>query len=95
MKSAYERAMEKLEQAAPIQKLTQDQLGRVREMDEKFTADIAEREVYLGSKIAEARTSGRFDEAETLQRQLAIEVRRLREDLEEKKEIIRNESAGG
>ncbi|HEY1770402.1 MAG TPA: hypothetical protein VGG02_09120 [Chthoniobacterales bacterium] len=89
MKSAYELAMERLEKNAPTLSLTKEQKEQIAEIDSTFKARIAERELFLQGKIGEARQSGNFSDAETLENQLAIEVRRLREDCEEKKNKLR------
>lgn len=89
MKSAYELAMERLEKNAPTLSLTNDQKEQIAEIDSTFKARIAERELFLQGKIAEARGSGNAGDVETLENQLTIEVRRLREDCEEKKNKLR------
>ena len=89
MKSAYELAMERLQKGAPIVSLTQDQKKQLAEIDSKFTAKIAEREVFLKGQIAKAQASGSLEEVEALQKQLASEVRRLQEDCESQKEKLR------
>lgn len=89
MKSAYELAMERLQKNAPSVSLTNEQKEQIAEVDSTFTARIAEREVFLQGKIAAAQASGNFEEAEELAKQLSSEVRRLREDCEEKKNKLR------
>jgi hypothetical protein len=89
MKSAYELAMERLEKAAPSVNLTDDQKKQIAEIDSTFLAKIAEKELFLKDQIQKARTGGKFDEAESLEKQLAIETRRLQEDCEAKKEKLR------
>lgn len=89
MKSAYELAMERLQKAEPAKTLTDDQKRQIAEIDETFKAKIAEREVFLQDQIRKAHKGGSADEAAELQKQLAAEVRRLREDCEGKKEKLR------
>ena len=89
MKSAYELAMERLQQSAPSTPLTEEQKRQIAEIDENFRAKIAEREVFLKDQVAKALAGGSTDEAADLQKQLAAEVRRLRSDCEEKKEKLR------
>lgn len=89
MKSAYELAMERLQKSAPSVSLTDEQKAQLAEIDSSFQAKIAERELFLKDQIAKARATGVFDEAESLETQLATEVRRLREDCETKKEKLR------
>ena len=86
MKSAYELAMERLEKKAPSVALTAEQKAQIAEIDSTFKARIAERELFLKEQIGKARGSGNAEEADTLQKQLTIDLRRLQEDAEAKKE---------
>jgi len=95
MKSAYELAMERLQQSAPSSPLTEAQKQQIAEIDETFRAKIAEREVFLQDQIAKALAGGSTDEAADLQKQLAAELRRLRGDCEEKKEKLRASFGSG
>ena len=89
MKSAYELAMERLEKAQPSASLNDEQKKQLAEVDSTFKARIAEREVFLKDQLAKARTTGKFEEAEALEKQLASELRRLQEDWETKKNKLR------
>jgi hypothetical protein len=89
MKSAYELAMERLEKKAPSIVLTPEQKEQIAEIDSSHRAKIAEKELFLKDQIQKARMGGSTDEAEALEKQLTIEVRRLHEDCEEKKEKLR------
>ncbi len=89
MKSAYELAMERLEKTRPTVQLTDAQKAQIAEIDSTYKARIAEKELFLQGKIKEAGLSGAFEEVEKLEKQLAIETRRLQEDCEEKKEKLR------
>ena len=89
MKSAYELAMERLERNAPSLKLSEEQKARIAEIESQYKARIAEKELFLRNKIREAQMSGKFDEVEELEKQLATELRRLQSDCEEKKEKLR------
>ncbi|MGH8093892.1 MAG: hypothetical protein ACREIF_10515 [Chthoniobacterales bacterium] len=91
MKSAYELAMERLEKSAPTIKLTDEQKAQIAEIDSIYKARIAERELFLKGKIDEAGLSGKFEEFEQLEKQLATEIRRLQQDCEEKKAKIRTQ----
>jgi hypothetical protein len=94
MKSAYELAMERLEKKAPSLALTDEQKQQIAEIDSTFKARIAERELFLKEQISKAREAGNLEEAETLQKQLTIDIRRLQEDAEAKKEKLRASFAG-
>ncbi len=89
MKTAYELAMERLNQAAPATKLTGAQKKQLAELDSKYAAKIAEREIALRDEIAKAVAAGDSEKAETLQQQLVNERKSLQAGLEEKKEQVR------
>lgn len=90
MKSAYELAMERLEQQSPSQKITDQQRAEIAEIDSTARAKTAEREVFLKGQIADARAAGKLQEVAELEDQLARELRRIASDAEEKKEQVRN-----
>lgn len=85
MKSAYELAMERLQKASPSLSLTEEQKKELAEIDSKYRAKIAEKELFLTGQIRKAQTEGKVDEIDSLQKQLASEVRRLQEECEAKK----------
>jgi hypothetical protein len=89
MKSAYELAMERLEKASPSISLTEDQKREIAEIDSTYRAKIAEKELFLKDQIRKAQNAGKFDEVESLEKQLVAEIRRLQEDSEAKKEKLR------
>lgn len=89
MKSAYELAMERLEKKAPSVALTGEQKAQIAEIDSTYRARIAEKELFLKDQIRKEQLAGKFEEAEGLEKQLAIEIRRLQEDCEAKKEKLR------
>jgi hypothetical protein len=89
MKSAYELAMERLEQQSPSKKLTEQQKAEIAEIDSLAKAKLAEREVFLRGEIAKVEVAGKFEEVAELEAQLAREIRRINSDAEEKKEKIR------
>lgn len=89
MKSAYELAMERLQKSAPLQPLTEEQKNKISEIDSIYRSRIAEREVFLTSQISQARLSGHTDVAETLQQELARDIRALNSECEDKKEKVR------
>ena len=89
MKSAYELAMERLQKDAPSVALTPEQKAEIAEIDSTYRAKFAEKELFLKDQIRKARAAGDLGEAESLEKQLSIELRRLQEDCEEKKEKLR------
>lgn len=94
MKSAYELAMERLQKGAPSIALTEDQKKQLAEVDSSYKAKIAEKELLLRGEIEKAQAGGDFDELEKLEKQLASELRRLRDDCEAKKEKLRASFGG-
>jgi hypothetical protein len=89
MKSAYELAMERLAKDQPAVTLTDNQKKELAEVDSTFKARIAEKELFLKGEIAKVQASGKFEEIDSLQKQLSSEIRRLQEDCEAKKEKLR------
>jgi len=89
MKSAYELAMERLEKASPSISLSENQKKEIAEIDSTFRAKIAEKELFLRDQIRKAQGGGNFEEADSLEKQLASEIRRLQDDCEAKKDKLR------
>lgn len=90
MKSAYELAMERLDESSPSVALTDEQKAKLAAVDENFTAKIAEKELFLGGLITKAKETGNFEELAQLEEQKVRELSRLREKLEEEKDKVRN-----
>ena len=89
MKSAYELAMERLQKASPSLSLTEEQKKKLAEIDSKYRAKVAEKELFLRDQIRKAQTEGKLDDIDSLEKQLASEVRRLQEECEAAKEKLR------
>ena len=81
--------MERLEKNAPSVALTAEQKAQIAEIDSMFKARIAERELFLKGEIRKAQNAGNLDEVESLQKQLTIDLRRLHEDAEARKDKLR------
>jgi hypothetical protein len=90
MKSAYELAMERLQNGAPVTPLTDAQRTEIAEIDSTYKAKIAEKELLLKDQIKKEIQAGNLKEVEPLQQQLATEIRRLQEECESRKEKVRN-----
>ncbi|GAB4245710.1 MAG: hypothetical protein OHK005_11240 [Candidatus Methylacidiphilales bacterium] len=88
MKSAYELAMERLEQKDSSRKLTDAQKQEINELNNLYRSKKAERETFLTSKIQEALATGNMAEADQFRNQLAHDLRNLEEELEAKKRKI-------
>ncbi len=90
MKSSYELAMERLNKASPTVKLSADQKKQLAELDSRYAAKVAEREIALKSEIDKATAAGEAEGAEKLQQQLLDDRRKLQAELEDKKDQVRN-----
>ena len=73
--------------------LTDEQKKELAEVDSKYQAKIAEKELFLKDQIRRAQTEGKVDDIDSLQKQLASEVRRLQQECEAAKEKLRNSFA--
>ena len=93
MKSAYELAMERLQKASPSLSLSDKQKEELAELDSRYRAKIAEKELFLKEQIRKAQTQGKIEDVESLERQLASEVRLLQDECEAKKEKLRSSFA--
>lgn len=91
MKSAFELAMERLNQSTPTKKLTDDQKKQLADLDSRYRAKLAEREIALQADILGAEAKGDAEAAEQARRILASERQKLQADLEAKKDRIRNQ----
>ena len=89
MKSAYELAMERLQKGSPTITLTPEQKAELAEIDSSFNAKMAERKIFLTDQIRKAISAGKADEVQSLEKQLTVDVQRLQEDCETKKEKLR------
>jgi hypothetical protein len=81
--------MERLEKKTPSVALTTEQKAQIAEVESTFKARIAERELFLKEQISKAHAAGNLEEADSLQKQLSIDIRRLQEEAEAKKEKLR------
>jgi hypothetical protein len=88
MKSSYELAMERLNKSAPTIKLTGAQKKQLAELDSRYAAKIAGREIALNGEIA--RAADDFEKEESFREQLVTERKKLQAELEEKKQQVRS-----
>jgi len=89
MKSSYELAMERLNKASPTVKLTAAQKKQLAELDSKYAAKIAEREIALKDEMNKFANAGENEQIELAQRQLTNDRKKLQDELEDKKERVR------
>ena len=90
MKSSCEIAMERFNQTAPTVKTTIKQKKELAELDSRYAAKIAEREIALRREMMNVRDA---EKEEILRGQLVQERKKLQAGLEEKKERVRNGTA--
>jgi hypothetical protein len=89
MKSAYELAMERLSKTAPTQKLSDVKKKELAEVDSKYAAKIAEREIFLKGEMSKAAEKGDYEGLAQLEKQLVSDRKSLEVEKEEKKEKVR------
>ena len=94
MKSSYELAMERLNKTAPAVKLSDAQKKQLAELDSKYAAKIAEREISLKDEIVRLGQSGEFEKMGQLEARLVNERKALQAELDEKKETVREKTRG-
>ena len=90
MKTAYELAMERLGKISPTVKLSDKQKKELAELESKYTAKLAERELFLKGEIVKAIDKGDDQAVEQLEKQLLGDRKSLRAECEEKKEKVRH-----
>ena len=90
MKTAYELAMERLDKTSPGTKLSPQQKKEIAELESKYKAKIAERELLVERERIKAIDRGEFEALEQLEKQLVSDRKSLQGELEEKKEQVRN-----
>ena len=92
MKSAYELAMERLNKSSPTTKLSDKQKKEIAELESKYKAKIAERELLVEGERVKAIDRGDAEALEQLEKQLVSDRKSLQNELEEKKEKVRGSS---
>jgi len=89
MKSAYELAMERLGKSSPTVKLTDQQKADIAELENRYKAKIAEREIFVKDEIHKEIQKGDIEAVAQLEKQLISDRKSLQSELEELKEKIR------
>ena len=90
MKSSYELAMERLNKTSPATvKMSAEKKKKLAELDSKYAAKIAEREIFLKDQLVAAAGKGEYEAMAQLEKQLVSERKSLTAEMEEKKEKIR------
>ena len=91
MKSSYELAMERLSKSAPSAKMSEEQKKQLAELDSKYAAKIAEREIFLKGELGAAAAKGDAEAYAQIEKQLVSERKKFQAELEEKKEKVRRQ----
>ncbi|MDR3378719.1 MAG: hypothetical protein P4M10_08550 [Verrucomicrobiae bacterium] len=91
MKSAYELAMERLNQTAPTVKLSSAQKKEIAELESEYAAKIAAREIALKAEMAKVADDP--EKEGPLRDQLALDRKKLQAELEDRKERVRQGSS--
>ena len=89
MKSAYELAMERLSKQSPTVKISADQKKKLAEIDSKYAAKLAEREIFLKDEMSKAAAKGDWEAVQQLEKQIVSEKKSINAELEEKKDEAR------
>ncbi|MFT5469761.1 MAG: hypothetical protein ACI8UO_004883 [Verrucomicrobiales bacterium] len=89
MKSAYDLAMERLEKSAPTVKVSEEQKVKIHEIDNRFKAKVAEKELFLKGLVEKAMAAQDIQAIGELQAQLKREIAMIERDCEAAKEKVR------
>ena len=81
--------MERLGKTSPHARLSDDQKKALAELDARYKAKIAEREIALEAAQAQAESQGDPEGMEKARQQMTEERRKLLAELEDKKEEVR------
>ncbi len=93
IKSAYDLAMEKLEQTEGVHApVSEEQKKAIAQVDSETQAKIAEIEISSQHRVGEALASGDVGKIQELEAQRVDETRKAREEGEAKKDAVRKSS---
>ena len=94
LKSSWELALERLDKksGAPAA-LSAEQKKAIADIDSQARARVAELEILLTPKIAEARAKGDAEGAQQLEEQRQMDIAKIRERAEREKESVRRGNA--
>jgi len=81
--------MERLNKASPTVKINAQQKKELAEIDSKYAAKIAERELLVKDELKKASEKGDFEAMAQLEKQLSSDRKSLEAEKEEKKEAVR------
>jgi hypothetical protein len=92
VKSAIEIALERAAALSPenAKTLSAEQKAELAEIDVKFRAKWAEREIFLQRKLAELQQAGKWQEVEQVEEELRREKLSLEQQKEQAKDRVRH-----
>ncbi len=90
MKSSFELAMERLGAGKPSRPLSAAQKAEIADLESLYKSRVAQREIAFQGELAETRASGDQAVLDTVRAQFLHDKRKLEEELEAKKERVRN-----
>jgi len=85
--------MERLAKTLPVVKLTEQQKKDLAELDSLYAAKIAERQLFLDSERAKAIDKGDEEALRQIEQQMVSSRKSLQAELEEKKDVLRQQKA--
>ena len=86
--------MERLSKASPAAKLTDKQRAELAEIDSKYAAKIAERELLLQDEFKKAAAKGDMEALQQIEKQMVSNRKTLEAEREEKKDKVRSGGKG-
>jgi hypothetical protein len=89
MKTAYELAMERLGRQTATVTLTARQKKEIAELESRYKARLAEREIAVRGEIEQAEAAGNAEAADQARQGLTSERRKLQEEFERRKAEVR------
>jgi hypothetical protein len=93
MKTAYELAMERLGKSGSSPKLTDAQKKQLAELDAKYAAKVAEREIFLKDEHTKAAAKGDWEAVQQIEQQIVSEKKSITAELEVKKDAVRQQKS--
>ena len=81
--------MERLNKQSPQVKITEAQKQELADLDSRYTAKLAEREIFLKGELEKAIDKGDYEACQQLEKQMVSERKSIQAELEEKKEKVR------
>jgi len=81
--------MERLNKSEPRVELTAEQKATLAELDSKYAAKLAEREIFLSGQLEKARAEGDVEAMQQIERQLTSDRKSIHAEMEEKKDAVR------